>query len=266
MMNTIVYAVAVLGALGVVFGLALTFAGKKFHVESDERVEQVRACLGGANCGACGYAGCDSFAEAVVKGEAKPGGCAPAGEKGMKEIARVMGVEAEIGERKVARVLCQGKNGIAKERYEYDGYRSCAVAAGIAGGPKDCRFACIGLGDCMDHCAFGAIRMADGIAEIDPEKCTACGACVKNCPRGAIQLLPVSQTVVVRCRNSDVARVARSVCMDACIGCGRCARECQYGAIQVENGFARIDPDKCTRCGACAKVCPANCITDSSVQ
>ena len=258
---TILYAGILLGALGVIFGAVLTFASKKFHVEVDERVAQVRECLGGANCGACGYPGCDGFAAAVVKGEAPINGCAPAGEKGVKGIARIMGVEAAAGERMVARVLCQGENGIAKERYEYDGYQSCATASSLAGGPKDCRFACLGLGDCMDKCAFGAIHMENGIAHIDPDKCTACGQCVKTCPRSVIKLLPVSSNVIVRCRNSDVARVARAVCMDACIGCGRCKKECQYEAITVENGFARIDPAKCTHCGACAAVCPCKCIT-----
>ena len=120
-LTTILYAGAVLGVLGIVFGLVLNFAGKKFHVEVDERIEKVRACLGGANCGACGYPGCDGFAEAVVRGDAKPNGCAPAGEKGAAEIARIMGVEAQSTERLVARVLCQGRDGIAISRYNYDG-------------------------------------------------------------------------------------------------------------------------------------------------
>ena len=258
---TILYAGLLLGILGVIFGGVLSFASKKVHVEVDERIEKVRECLGGANCGACGYPGCDGFAAAVVAGKAPINGCAPAGEKGVKGIAAIMGMEAEAGEKMVARVLCQGENGIAKERYAYDGYQSCATAAGLAGGPKDCRFACLGLGDCMDKCAFGAISMKDGIAHIDENKCTACGACVKTCPRAVIKLLPLSSNVIVRCRNSDVARVARAVCMDACIGCGRCKKECQYEAITVEGGFARINPDKCTRCGACAAVCPCKCIT-----
>ena len=258
---TILYAALLLGALGLIFGGVLTFASKKFYVQVDERIEKVRECLGGANCGACGYPGCDGFAAAVVKGEAPITGCAPAGEKGVKGIAAIMGMDATAGEKMVARVLCQGKNGIAKERYAYDGYQSCATAAGLAGGPKDCRFACLGLGDCMDKCAFGAISMVDGIAQINPDVCTACGACVKACPRSVIKLLPLSSTVIVRCRNSDVARVARAVCADACIGCGRCKKECKYEAITVEGGFARIDPDKCTRCGECAAVCPCKCIT-----
>ena len=257
----ILYAGLVLGGIGLVFGLVLTFASKKFHVETDERVGKVRECLAGANCGACGYAGCDGFAAAVVNGEAPVNGCKPAGAQGAAQIAAIMGVEAEAGEKMVARVLCQGVKGVAKERYVYDGYKSCVAAAGIAGGPKECRFACIGLGDCMDHCAFGAITMKDGVACIDEEKCTACGKCVEVCPRSSIKLLPAEQKVIVRCHNSDIARVARAVCMDACIGCGRCKKECKYDAIVVENGYARIDPDKCTRCGACAGVCPCNCIT-----
>lgn len=256
----ILYAGLLLGILGLIFGGVLTFAAKKFHVEVDERVEQIKDCLGGANCGACGYAGCDAFAQAVVDGKAPIDGCAPAGAKGIEKIGKIMGMEANVGERMVARVLCQGAKGVALDRYEYDGYKSCAVAAGLAGGPKACRFSCIGLGDCQDKCKFDAITMKDGLAHIDPAKCTACGACVKACPRSIISLLPVSQSVIVRCRNTDTARAARAVCMDACIGCGRCKKQCQYDAIIVENGLARIDHEKCTRCGECAAVCPCKCI------
>ena len=167
---TILYAGILLGALGVIFGGVLSFASKKFHVEVDERVAQVRECLGGANCGACGYPGCDGFAAAVVAGEAPINGCAPAGEKGVKGIAKIMGLEAASSEKMVCRVLCQGESGVAKERYQYDGYQSCATAAGLAGGPKDCRFACLGLGDCMDKCAFGAIRMEQNLCVIEVKK------------------------------------------------------------------------------------------------
>ena len=173
-----------------------------------------------------------------------------------------MGVSAEAEERKVARVICQGDCGVAKERYNYDGYTSCATAAGLAGGPKMCRFACIGLGDCAQACAFGAIKIADGLAHIDEEKCVACGQCVNICPRGVIALKPVNETVIVSCRNTDSGREARAACMKACIACGRCTKECPNDAIHVEGGVAKIDESKCTRCGACAKVCPCKCIVD----
>lgn len=258
---TILYATGVLGALGIIFGTILTFAGKAFHVEIDPRVAEVRACLAGVNCGACGYVGCDAYAEAVAKGEAPPTLCAPAGNEAAQEIARIMGVNADQMDKKVARLLCQGTIGIAGDRYTYDGYQSCRVAAGIAGGPKDCEYGCIGLGDCVGHCAFGAMSIRGGVVHIDEALCTACGACVPVCPRNVIELMPIRQKVTVRCLNVDIARHARADCMRACIACKRCVQTCQYDAIHVENNVARIDPEKCTQCGDCIKVCPCKCIT-----
>lgn len=261
--TAIILALAVMAVLGVLFGIILTIADKKFAVEVDPRVSAVRECLGGANCGACGYAGCDAFAQAVVDGEAPVTGCTPGGAKAAEAIAAVMGMSVDLsGTRIAARVICQGECGVAKDRYIYDGYASCATVAGIAGGPKMCRFACIGLGDCAKACKFGAIEIVNGIAKIDESKCTACGQCQKACPRGVIELKPVNETVIVSCRNTDSGREARAACMKACIACGRCTKECPSDAIHVEGGVAKIDPEKCTRCGACAKVCPCKCIVD----
>ena len=259
--TAILFAVLALGGLGVVFGVVLSIADKKFAVEVDERVAQVRECLAGANCGACGYAGCDAFAEAVVSGHAKPNGCPAGGAKTAQAIAAIMGVEVSTEAPMVAKVICQGEAGVARERYEYAGYQSCQMASHMAGGPKKCPYACIGLGDCVAVCAFGALHIENGLVRVDEKKCTACGNCVKACPRHSIQLKPLNATVIVRCQNGDTGRTAREACMKACIGCKRCVKECKYDAIKVEDGFAVIDPDKCTRCGACAKVCPSGCIT-----
>ena len=257
----ILWAVLALGGLGVVFGLILDVAEKKFTVKKDERVEKVRACLAGANCGACGYPGCDGFAQAVVNGEAPVNGCTAGGAKTAAAVAEIMGVDAGGSEPRVARVICQGECGVSKERYIYDGYRSCQMAAQMVGGPKECRYACVGLGDCMDVCKFDAIHIENHLAVVDPNKCTACGMCEKACPRHVIQLKPRSAKVLVRCQNSDAGRLAREECMKACIACKRCEKTCQYDAIHVANGYASIDVDKCTRCGECAKVCPCGCIT-----
>jgi len=256
----ILYALLALGVLGLVFGVLLAFAGKKFAVEVDERVTAVRNALGGANCGACGFAGCDAFAEAVVKGIAKPDGCPAGGSKTAKAIGEIMGLSVGDMEPMVARVRCNGGCGNSADRYEYTGLMSCRAATAYAGGPKLCEFGCIGLGDCMSACKFGAITLADGIAKIDPAKCTGCGACMKTCPRSIINLLPRSKTVVVLCRNQAVGKIARTQCKVACIGCGRCAKSCPSDAIHVENGVAIIDETKCTRCGACVQNCPMHCI------
>ena len=256
----ILYAVAVLGGLGVAFGLLLGFVGKKFAVEVDERVVEVRAALGGANCGACGYAGCDAFAEAVVKGEAKANGCTPGGAATAAVIAKVMGVTVEQTEPMVARVCCQGTPEHVSPRYEYKGLPACRAAAAMSGGPKLCEFGCLGLGDCLDNCKFGAIRLENGVAVIDDDVCTGCGACVSACPRGVISLMPKSKTVVVACRNKAIGKVARLQCATACVGCKRCEKNCPSESIHVVDGVAVIDGDTCTRCGACVAGCPMHCI------
>lgn len=257
----IIWAVVALGALGLLFGVVLSFADKKFKVEVDERVKKVRECVAGANCGACGFPGCDGFAAAVVEGKAPVNGCTPGGAKCTQAIASIMGVDAASDAPMVARVICQGECGVSKERYEYDGYKSCQMAAQMVGGPKVCPYACVGLGDCVDVCKFDALHIENGLAVVDPDKCTACGQCEKVCPRHVIQLKPKDATVLVRCQNGDSGRVAREACMKACIACKRCEKECKYDAIHVANGYATIDESKCTRCGECAKVCPCGCIT-----
>lgn len=256
----IVYALGILGVLGVVFGLLLGFVGKKFEVKEDERITAVKGVLAGANCGACGYPGCDGFAKAVVEGKAPITGCTAGGKKAADAIGQIMGVKAEVGERMVGRVRCNGTCGNTLDRYEYMGPHSCRAAASLSGGPKACSFACLGMGDCVEVCKFNAIKIEDGVAQIDDDICTGCGACVNACPRNIIALIPKNRTIVVRCRNSETGRTARLHCKVACIGCKRCEKACPSEAIKVVNGVAQIDPQKCTRCGACVEQCPMKCI------
>ena len=254
----IVLALAALGVLGLAFGAVLALAGKKFAVAADERVEKVRALLGGANCGACGFTGCDAFAEAVAKGEAKPMQC-PAADP--KVIGEALGLRFEGNpDPLVARVRCNGVTGHVARRYDYRGLPSCRAAHGISGGPKDCEFGCLGFGDCLRRCPFQAISLWDGVAHVDEDRCVGCGVCMATCPRQVIHLLPRSKTVVVLCRNKATGKIARLQCKTACVGCRRCEKHCPSEAIHVKEGVALIDEKKCTRCGACAAGCPMHCI------
>ncbi|MDR0929093.1 MAG: RnfABCDGE type electron transport complex subunit B [Oscillospiraceae bacterium] len=256
----IVYAVLALGGLGLVFGLVLTVADKAFKVEVDERVPLIREALPGANCGACGYPGCDGLAQAIIDGKAPADACPVGGAKAAAAIAAVMGVTVADRPAMLATVLCQGETGVSKQRYDYVGYPSCAMASSMAGGPKQCPYACVGLGDCVKVCKFGALSVVDGLARVDAEKCTACGMCASICPRKSIQLLPAGHPVRVLCQNDDKGVVSRDACQKSCIGCKQCVRACEAGAITVEHFFAKIDQSKCTKCGACKEKCPRGCI------
>ncbi|MCR4398552.1 MAG: RnfABCDGE type electron transport complex subunit B [Firmicutes bacterium] len=256
------FAIVVMALMGVVFGILLGVAGKKFHVEVDPRVAKVRDCLPGANCGGCGYPGCDGFAEAVVAGKAPPNGCKPGGPSTAAKIADVLGVAvAAAGEREVARVMCAG-GGTCGDRATYKGIPSCRAAVLAGGGFKSCEFGCLGLGDCRRACQFGAISMSGGMPVVAEDKCVACGNCVKACPRGLIALLPESKGIQVACRSTAPGAATRKVCKVGCIGCRACVKACQSGAITVENNLARIDPVKCTLCGACVEKCPTRAIND----
>lgn len=261
--NAILYAIAVLGGLGIGFGLLLTLADKVFYVPVDERVVRVREAVAGANCGVCGYPGCDQFAEAVVRGEAPITGCTPGGGASASALAEIMGLDNVDVEPTVARVRCQGGDGIAKDSFQYQGFKTCRHAMSLSGGPKLCPTACVGLGDCERVCQFDAIRMVNGLSVIDPDKCTACGACITECPNSLIKLLPRAATVTVRCMNTQAPKPANLSCDHACIGCKRCEKACEYDAIHVTNFLAEIDVEKCTLCEACVAVCPKQSITVS---
>ena len=256
----IVYAVAVLGILGAVFGLLLAVASKVFEVKKDPREEAILSHLAGANCGGCGFPGCAGCAAAILAGNAPVNACAPAGAENAAAIAAIMGQEAPSGERQVAFVRCNGGTN-AKKRFEYIGVKDCISATKVAGSPLECAFGCLGFGSCVAACQFGAMSIGpNGCAVVDPDKCTNCGACMKACPRKLIVPVPASKKVHVTCANRDKGKAAMSVCSNSCIGCGLCQKECKKDAIHVENGVAVIDYEKCVGCKLCTKVCPRDAI------
>ena len=259
-MNGILAATLMVGGTGLLIGILLGIAGKKFYVEVDERETKVREALPGNNCGGCGYPGCAGCAAAIVAGDAPVNACAPAGPENAAAIAAIMGQEAPSGERKVAFVRCNGGTNAVK-RYEYIGVKDCISATKVAGSPLECAFGCLGFGSCVKACQFGAMSIGpNGAAVVDPDKCTDCMACAKACPRHLIVEVPVSKKVHVACANQDKGKAAMSVCTHSCIGCGLCQKECKKDAIHVVNGVAVIDYDKCVGCKLCTKVCPRDAI------
>ena len=259
-------AVISLGAIGLVAAIILYVASKKFAVYEDPRIGQVAEVLPQANCGGCGYPGCGGFAAACVKAGSLDGKfCPVGGQPVMDKVAGILGLEATAAEPKVAVVRCNGTCENRPRTTQYDGVRSCAIAHATYGGETGCTFGCLGCGDCVSACKFGALHMnpETGLPEVDEEKCTACGACVKACPRNIIELRPKGKNnrrVYVQCVNKDKGAVARKACTAACIGCGKCVKVCPFEAITLENNLAYIDPAKCKSCRKCEMECPQGAI------
>ena len=261
-MTTILLSIAVLGVLGAVFGAILAFAAKIFYVEVDPKQEQVRECLAGANCGGCGYPGCDGYAAAVAKGEAPTNKCVAGGAEAAAKIAEIMGVSAGAAEKMVAFVPCSGAEGVAEKRFNYNGPQDCQAAMLFGGkSNKLCTFACIGLGNCVKACQFDAMHIVNGVAKVDRDKCVGCGACVDTCPKSIVKLIPESQKIMPVCRNMDKGAQVMKICSAGCIGCMKCQRECPADAIVVKDNLAPVDTSKCVGCGHCADVCPRHIIT-----
>lgn len=263
-MEGIIYPAAVMGGLGLLFGTLLAFASKKFFVETDPRQNSIRELLPGANCGGCGYPGCDGYAEAIVKGEAKPNLCGAGGTTMVEKISEIMGVAAETEEPNVAFLKCSGSPDKRVKHCVYLGVHDCREAAVVPGkGPNACQYGCLGLGTCVDVCMFGAMSMKNSLPVIDFEKCVGCGMCVSQCPRNVLTLVPRSAKVTVACNSPLKGPFVKQVCSAGCIGCTLCVRTCPVDAIEMQGSLAVIDPKKCISCGQCAKKCPAKCIVDS---
>lgn len=259
-MNVILSALLVVGGLGLACSILLVLASHFFRVEEEEKTKIIRECLPGANCGACGYTGCDGYAKALALGEAAPNLCVPGSTAVAEKLSAVLGVEVKAKEPMIAYVGCNGNCEATSKKALYDGITTCEAASMVYGGPNQCRFGCIGCGDCESVCPVGAICIADGIAHVDPRVCIGCGNCVKKCPKNIITLLPIDAKVAVMCNSKDKGVLARKNCRNACIGCKKCELNCPDNAIKVIDSLSVIDYDKCSACGKCVEVCPTHCI------
>ena len=237
--------VLILGGVGSVFAVLIAAADHRLRVWEDPRIDAVAAMLPNANCGACGLPGCRAFAEQAVAGAIAPARCTVSSEAGIAAIADYLGVDAGEALRRVARLRCAGGHDVAVQRAEYRGLRTCAAANAVAGGGKGCSWGCLGFGDCEVVCDFDAITMNDaGIPVVDPARCTACGDCVEACPKDLFVLMPVSQHLLVQCRNLVAGDEVLDDCRVACTACGRCVQDSAPGLISVASGVAVIDYER----------------------
>lgn len=262
-LSDILFPALLIGGLGIILGLALSFAGELFRVELDPVTAKIRSALPGANCGGCGYVGCDALASAIAKGGAPVTACPVGGFSCAAAIGEILGVEADENARLTAFVKCTGGYSVTVNRYEYDGMEDCRAAAALGGGPKQCPYGCLGFGNCVKACRFGALKVEGGVAVVDWDKCTACGKCAAECPKGLFELASHSAPVIVACNSCDVGKVVRSGCKVGCIACKLCEKACKFDAAHVVDGVCKIDQEKCTGCRECVSACPSKCIITS---
>lgn len=253
----ILTAIAILGAVGLFFGIAIALANRKLRVWEDPRIDVVTGMLPGANCGACGVPGCRAFAELAVAGSKKPADCNVINVEGAGLIAAYLGVDAGASNKKVARLLCAGGANVSIQLANYAGLESCAAASTVAGGAKGCAWGCLGYGDCEVVCEYDAISMdANRLPVVDIAKCTACGDCVDACPKGLFDIMPMEQKLIVQCRSALEGDVVLEFCQVGCTACGKCALDAAPGLITMARGLPVIDysrnalasPDATRRC------------------
>lgn len=251
--------VLIVGVIGLIAGVGLSLASKFMYVPVDEKQEKIREALPGANCGACGYSGCDGYATALAEGKVAPDKCTAGGEDTAKALSDVLGVKIESIP-KVAYIACNGNGEITKQKYCYEGMQSCTAVSFLHGGPIECEFGCIGFGDCVKVCPFGAISLNNGRPNVCTDLCVGCGKCAAACPKSLISLIPKDAKVRVTCANKNKGAAVVKTCGASCIACVKCEKSCEHGAIKVIDNVAVIDYGICTGCGKCKEVCPRGVI------
>jgi len=253
--------VVTLSVLGILFGLGLGWASKKFSVKLDERLDNIYNKLAQANCGACGFSGCMAFAQSLLEGKVNPQACPVTDSSAIEEIAKILGVSLKKEVKKLAVLHCRGGKVNASDKFEYKGIKDCISAALLLGGQKACIYGCLGLGTCVQICPFGAIKMGeDNLPVIDEDKCTGCEKCAQVCPKGLFSIVPQNKLYLVACKSKDLGKEVIKNCKVGCIACRKCEKVCPTSAIKVIDNLAVIDYNLCNDCGACYEVCPTGVI------
>lgn len=260
--TAILIAAGLLLVLGALFSTLIVFISKKLSVEHDAKIDEIRELLSGANCGACGFAGCNAFAEALYEGKASINNCPSTTQLNKVKINEIRGLTDALQEKTYAIVYCNGGNA-CRDKYDYQGYGNCRTAEMLSGGRKACYTGCIGLATCVDMCPNFAIEVNDkGYSEVKRENCTSCGLCITNCPKSIIKRIRASAKVYCACSNNNKGIKVKDVCSKGCIGCTLCAKICPEKAITMVDNLPVFDYDKCTGCLLCVQKCPTKCILE----
>ena len=261
MSMTEILPVLLISGTGLLAGVMLAVFAKVFEVKVDPKISQIGQALPGANCGACGFAGCDAYANAIVTENAAINLCRPGGDKARTSIANIMGVADSGGsEQMYACVRCNGTCEATEKSMDYQGIQTCEACNSFFSGNSACYYGCLGFGDCVDVCPEHAISIIDGTATVTRSRCIGCGLCADKCPKQIIDMVPVSKETFVACANNDKGALTRKVCQNGCIGCKKCEKSCTFDAIHVINNVAQIDYSKCTGCNTCVEQCPIKVI------
>ena len=269
MTDAVLFTVISLSGLGLTSAFVLYVVAWKFKVYENPQIGRVEEMLPNANCGGCGMPGCRPFAEALVASEdISDLFCPVGGNDVMKEIATYLGKEASERIPLVAVLQCNGTCEARPRMLDYDGPKSCKISAMTYAGDTGCDFGCDGYGDCVAVCDFDALHMdpVTNLPVVNTENCTACNACVVECPKNLFELRPKRKKdlkIYVACKNEDKGGIAKKACDHACIGCNKCVKVCPKDAITVENYLAYIDAQLCTLCRKCVPVCPTNAIIET---
>jgi RnfABCDGE-type electron transport complex B subunit len=262
----ILLAFLIVTGLGLLLGLLLAFAAKKFAVKKDETAERILEVLPGANCGGCGFPGCSGYAGALSAKTAPNGLCPPGGAAVAAKVAAILGISAaETAERMVAFVHCRGNHEVSALDYAYEGIEDCNAAALLFKGDNTCKYGCLHLGSCIRVCPTDAIsRDEKGNVTVNPDLCIGCKKCTLVCPTKVIRMIPARGSHAIACNSHDPGPKVRKICQVGCIACMICERKFPDSGCKVIDYLSEIDYAKpMTQIAEAAQACPTKCIVEA---
>ncbi len=256
--------VAIFGAVLFSFAAAAYVLSSLRRPRADSAAVAALACLPAWDCGLCGQEDCKAFARLLAGGPAESR-CVPGGEVVEKRLAAALGRAPyrKKGGKSLAVVACAGDSKSIRPVFEYAGYRDCAAAASLYGGPRACGSGCLGYGTCIPSCPTGAISIRNGLAEIRADLCDGCGACVASCPTGVIRLLPRREAWYVACSSTAPGEVKAATCSTSCTACGICERRSAGSEFYLRDNLAAASSTTAGDWTAIAADCPTGVIRNS---